>query len=216
MHIYHGTSATIAQLSQSDGLAPRIQTGVDSNWKEHPSHSELVYLTTVYAGYFAANASDDDHWGIVEIDTELLDCDAMRPDEDFLEQASSKEETQAIAEEMSDEVLPTLDMQGRIEWFKDNIDFFDHLWEESVRRLGTCSHVGLIPPAAITRISIFDPKSNQRLSWASLDPQISLLNYKILNQKYMNITRELMGDPVQETEMEKACRENIMKHKQEN
>lgn len=95
MRLYHGTTEAVARAALAQGLAPRSLTQAKGNWDKHPSNPHAVYLTTAYAGYFAACASDDGNkWGLVEIETDLLDVARLVPDEDWLEQVSR---TQAIS-----------------------------------------------------------------------------------------------------------------------
>lgn len=59
MRLYHGTTEAVARAALAQGLAPRALTRAKGNWDKHPSNPHAVYLTTAYAGYFAACASDD-------------------------------------------------------------------------------------------------------------------------------------------------------------
>lgn len=203
MKIYHGTTASVAEMAIENGLLTREASGVESLW-EHtvPSAADRVYLSTAYAGYFANNAAQgqDDRWGIVEIDTDLLDEDKLRPDEDFLEQISRLVDAPRgpIFSDLNDSNAindPVLRMNKRTSYYRDNIHMFSHLWEESVDMLGNCSYQGNIPPEAISRVSIFNPRENKMVYWL-VDPTISLMNFRIMGNKYKAITRWLSGYPV--------------------
>jgi hypothetical protein len=193
MKLYHGTSAAIARKALDEGLLPRRDTGRASHWTECPSREDLVYLTTAYAGYFACNATDElEPWGIVEIDTDtdLLELlDNLVPDEDWLEQGC-----RAAPD------LPTayraLDMEGRTAYWRERLTRLGYLWEQSVESLGNCAHVGPIPPEAITRVAIFDPRSNPNIAITAVDPTISILNYRICQGKYHALIRWFMGEEV--------------------
>ena len=196
MKLYHGTTEAVARAALIEGLLPRAETGDDEgNWEDCPSNPELVYLTVAYAGYFAmAAAKDGERWAIIEIDSDLLDPNALLPDEDWLEQESRGQD---LAEVFDD--FPEGDgeaMTERTEWFRENIRAFRHLWDKSVERLGNCAHDGPIPPEAITRISLFDPNSNRFVAMAIIDPAICIMNYMLCGAKYRAVTAWLMGDDV--------------------
>jgi len=197
MKVYHGTSEAVARAALEDGLLPREATASKGNWEDCPSNSELVYVTVGYAGYFAMHASDDGKWGIVEIETDLLDEECMLPDEDFMEQATRNQwdELRTMTDEHGFDPFPADgDMQERTLWFREHIKMFAHVWEESIRLMGNAAHDGAIVPDAITRVSIFEPRANFYVAHACGDPTISILNYQILGAKYEAITAWLMGD----------------------
>jgi hypothetical protein len=197
MRLYHGTSEAIARKALDEGLLPRADTGIESRWTECPSRDDLVYLTTAYAGYFAVQATDKlEPWGIVEIDTDLLPefAEYLVPDEDWLEQAVRG------APDLPDDYR-ALDMIERTAFWRERLHNLTHLWEESVNGLGNCAHLGPIPSSAVTRVSIFDPKSNPSIAMLALDPTISILNYQIIGGKYRAMLRWLVGDDVTPEEL---------------
>lgn len=192
MKIYHGTTKTIALASLNDGLVPRGER--PSRWQDNPSRSDAVYLTDAYAPYFAAHSADTpngEQWGIVEVDTDLLDDDAFVPDEDWLEQASRHGGVGGAPDGFD-----RLSMNDRTCWFRDNSHRFSHTWKLSLEGLGNCAHLGEVPSEAITRVSIFNPEHNPTMAFAALDPQISLLNYRLLGNKYRALTRWFAGHDV--------------------
>lgn len=192
MKLYHGTSEEVARNAITEGLMPRNRTGVESHWSECPSRDDLVYLTTAYAGYFAVQATKElDPWGIVEVETDLLPefAEYLVPDEDWLEQGCR-----------GDPNLPddyrALDMAERTAYWRERLDRLSHLWKDSIDGLGNCAHIGPIPSSAVTRVSIFDPKSNLNIAFLALDPTISILNYQIVGGKYRALLRWLMGETI--------------------
>jgi hypothetical protein len=190
--LYHGTSAHIARQALTNGLLPRSESGADGNW-EHtcPSNPELVYLTSAYAPYFAMTATEPGElWGIVEVDTDLLDEYDFLPDEDFLEQASREQE---LPEDWG---INGASMEDRTQWFREHLWQFRHLWEKSIEGLGNCAHEGVIPPEAISRISLYDSTSNPSLSMMAMDPAICLMNYRFCGEKYRALCEWFMGDDV--------------------
>lgn len=180
MKLYHGTSEAVARASIVDGLLPRCETGLSSNWTEHPSRDDLVYLTTAYAGHFGicAMKEGDTKFGVVEIDVGELDEWNLFPDEDFMEQA-----TRGLEVDWN----PSGDMAERTTWFRENLENFGHHWTDSVEGLGNCAHLGEISPYEISRVCIVDMKARSELLYLH-DPTISLLNYKICGGMYRILT----------------------------
>ena len=209
MLLYHGTSERVARLALREGLSPRDDLDENGNWEENPSCGEMVYLTTAYAGFFALNATENgDRWGIIEIDTDRLDEDDLRPDEDFLEQTSRSEENRkafhAMGVEHDPEDVLALDasMEERTRWVRDHIEFFGPwwgnggMWKRSLGGIGNCAHVGWIPVGAITRVSFIDPEANPGMALMAADPMITPMNYRCCADKYRALTGWFMGDEV--------------------
>ena len=215
MKLYHGTTEAIARGASTNGIQTRDTSGAGGNW-EHSvdSAGDCVYLSVAYASYFAyCAAANGESWGIIEVDTNLLDTDDMRPDEDFLEQATRKQEVPIPKDDFDDEahIYDELReandikdgqerMKARTEFFRENMEWYAQHWEDSIKFLGNCSHFGDIPPSAITRVTIFDPTSNAGMAMA-VDPSITLLNYKICEGKYRAITKWLAGYEVDPDEL---------------
>ena len=184
MRLYHGTTEEVARLAVKEGLMPRCMTS-KTNWAHSiESKEDAVYLTSAYAGHFAMVAAGMGRWGILEVETDLLESRALVPDEDFLEQASRRQKVSGLRAKT---------MKGRTKWFRSRLLNWAHIWEESVHGLGTCAYIGRIPPEAITRCALFDPRANPAIT-VSIDPTISLMNYNICGNKYRAISRWLIGD----------------------
>ena len=81
----------------------------------------------------------------------------------------------------------------RTAWIRDNILLFQHMAISSLDGMGNISFNGHIPLRCITRISLFDPKSNPHMAMAAMDPTISTMNWRICSEKYMEITRWFLG-----------------------
>lgn len=178
---------------------PRAMSGNEGQWGSTvESNPDLVYLTTAYAPYFAQQAAvAGERWAIIEVDTDRLKELYFLPDEDFMEQATrDPESTKMCADTVGCEDLPELDnMKDRTEWFRDNLDAFAHCWRASVANLGNCAYDGKIPPEAITKIVLFDPKSNSNIAMC-IDPCITLMNYKFVGGKYRATTRWFVGEEI--------------------
>jgi hypothetical protein len=192
MKLYHGTAGENVRAILKHGIKPRRATK-KNNWKHSvASHEHAVYLTSVYAGYYAHQAAKTSKLGIIEIDTDRLDQDLFRPDEDFLEQATRNGKTSNRQLKR----LKKLGMNARTEWFSAHLDEFAQAWKASVERLGNCSYLGEIPPTAITRASLFDYKKNALIASELLEPTITLVNFKLWSERYHALTRWLMGEDI--------------------
>jgi len=197
MKLYHGTNEESARSIIAGGaIQPRGLSKHKGNWTVVPSHKRRVYLTTAYAPFFAACAAKEGgRLVVVEVETDLMERELFRPDEDFLEQAT-------LGRLMSwENPLPGQSMEQRTKWFRDHADQYAHCWEDSVAGLGTCSYEGAIPLDAVTKIVAFDPKEAVELAWAFMDPSITLLNYKFCGSKYRAMTRWFAGEAVSPIEM---------------
>ena len=195
MKLYHGTTETIARKALKEGLLPRNMTGSEGNWEDNPSSSHLVYLTEVYAAYFGFCArTDGENIGIVEVETDLLNEQSMRPDEDFLEQVNRM--GSKLPKLLQKELNKCSSMEERTAWFKIHLGLFKEFWKNSVEGLGNAAHYGSILPKAITKVAIFDPKTNPLIFQTAMDPTISILNFRFMADKYRAVTSWLMGNEV--------------------
>ena len=181
MRLYHGTTEAVARAALTQGLAPRSVTQAQGNWDKHPSNPHAVYLTTAYAGYFAACASGThSRWGLVEVETDLLDTAWLVPDEDWLEQVSRAQVIKGMRAKT---------IAGRTRWLRERLILFRGHWLNSVDGLGNCAYLDEIPASAVTRVCVFDPKSNQAMAMHALDPCISLMNYAFCGSMYRALVR---------------------------
>jgi hypothetical protein len=175
MILYHGTSERHVERILKEGLRSRKYTKMRSNFDKHPSHTEMVYLSNCYAPYFAANASKDGRWAIIEVN---VDEENLLPDEDFMEQASRGTHR-----------IQTLSLEERTAEFKEDLQAYAEHALDSLKHLGTVAHDGMIRDTEIERIALFDHSKNMYMAMMALDPTISLLNHKILGKHYENVTR---------------------------
>ena len=190
MRVYHGTSGKVAKDILENGIKPRGDSS--SNWR-HASGSDRVYVSTVYAPYFAVHATPDEAGalsGIVEIDLGKIPRSAMLPDEDWCEQVDRRNELFSSPELVS----MGGDMGRRTEWFRDNIDrFSDHAFI-SLRDMGVMAIRGGVPKEAVTRISVYNPLRNITAVHAAMDPAITLMNHALMHDKYEALTKWFMGE----------------------
>lgn len=190
--LYHGTSETAAKAAISDGLKPRSAINHKGNW-EHTidSHPECVYLTDIYSPYFAATSSYlDDKWAMVEIDVSKLKKSLFRPDEDCMEQG-----TRNMKNRFDD---GKLDIHERTMYFRDRQDDFKSKWKLTLEILGTCAYKGVIPPEAISRVAVYDPKvkANGVITISTLDAMIVVSNHRFCYNQYKNLTRWMFGETI--------------------
>jgi hypothetical protein len=201
MRIYHGTTETVALLAMQQGISPRSRTGHKGNW-EHTvdSHPEMVYLTSAYAPFFAMMAAEpDEFWGIVEVETDKLVEVNLLPDEDYLAHKSSRNSSfnHELQNAWDGDFPDGADVKRRAAWFRERLKecTFAYGWEDSIREMGNCAHEGVVPAHAITRVAIFDPRSNPCANIAAGDPSVSIMNYKLCGHSHREITKWFMKDP---------------------
>lgn len=177
--LYHGTTTKNLSSILRSGLRPRGRRR--GNWDRYHSRSDMVYLTTAYAPFFAINSvAEEEKAVIVEVQTADLNPSDLYPDEDFI--------AQALAHQMQ---LPLEYIHKRV---RRTLRNYQHHTADSVEALGNAAHKGEIPLGAITRYAEIDGKLQSSLFWLGLDPCITPLNYRFLGPKYRSITAWIMGD----------------------
>lgn len=188
--LYHGTTETIGLQAKAEGLRPRKMTG-KSNWKHIvESNPSLIYLTTAYAPYYALQAvNEGENIAIVEIETDLLDESKFRPDEDFIEQVTRKDEKNSAG-------IIGKTMNERTKYIRNHIDEFSNSWKLSVEHLGNCGYKGIITGKAITRVSVVDISKCLSMCSEVLEAVITLANFSVCGAQYRMMTRWFMGEPV--------------------
>ena len=87
-------------------------------------------------------------------------------------------------------------MKYRTRWYRKRaLDDFGHAWKTSLEGLGTCTYYGIIPVSAITRIAFVGKKNYFDLVlYAGIDPMITLINYRLVGEKYRHSVKRLFGD----------------------
>jgi len=177
MKLYHGTTAAKLGDILEKGIQPRGDR--PGNWEEFPSRDDLVYLTNSYALYFAMSATvGKEDFLLLEVE---VDEDRLLPDEDFLEQATrGKRYELGFADNVG--IDDDMSMEEATLAFRDELETFQYLAQESLQRLGNASHMGTIQPHQIKRwATISDP------SFVFMfDPTITLMNYGIMGPFYRN------------------------------
>lgn len=177
--LYHGTSAEHAEAILRDGLLPRQATG-KSNW-DHTFSSlpDRVYLTTAYALHFAKCAAKGGGMAVVEVDGAGLTESRLFPDEDFVAQGLAKRRGMAL------EKAQKAAIRDIKEW--------QHVWQDSMRHMGTVAHRGAIPAARVLRVAVIDPEL-QCDTMKFVDPTITPANYMFKGDYYRKLTEWFLGD----------------------
>lgn len=191
MRLYHGTSAAVGVVARARGLSPRRDVG-RQNWAHtSPSHPRAVYLTDAYPLYFAVQAANNcrspqTHVAVVEVEADRLP--KLVPDEDVLEQVGRGQ----------DDLPAGWTMRQRTVWYRNRLD--DHAgrgtWEKSLEAMGTCAHLGAVPPEAITRVALVNLSEGAALLFEGMQPAICLANYKWCGEDYRKLTASIW-DPYQ-------------------
>jgi len=134
--LYHGTTEKIGRQARTEGLRPRKLTG-NSNWKHVvESNPSLIYLTTTYAPYYAlhaVNGNRGEKISFIEIETDLLDKSNFRPDEDFIEQATSLDKKNTAG-------IKGKTVKQRTKYIRNHLDEFSGVWKQSLEYLGNCGY----------------------------------------------------------------------------
>lgn len=188
MLLYHGTSEARWNLIREAGaLLPRKQAG-QNNWSHTvSSHPNAVYLTECYAGYFALGALRDVDYtdegegakvAILEFDTDKLT--GLTWDEDALEQSTREGK------------VTTKEMRRRTAYARGKMAgaVGTDAWKHSIAALGTCGHIGPISLDALVRVALVPIRKDPFWTISSLDPTITLMNYKVCGETYRELTRQ--------------------------
>lgn len=147
----------------------------------------MVYLTTTYAPYYALSTRrrDYERAAIIQLHWDSLDQTRLYPDEDF------------IAEALRDQKLgASRDIKKRIRYIIRHIEDYRENWMLSLENLGNVCFKGTVPVNAITKIVLFEPRRNPRMTLSALDPTICLLNYGLFGRWYQAMTRWYMGEDI--------------------
>ena len=170
MRLYCGTTERIAKLAPVAGLNPS---------------NDPVYLSDVYPGLFAflASTSDEERFGIVEVDVKFLDPDNFLPGEWYLAQTSRQK-------------LRNGRSRRHLERNRNTLERNRGKWKESLLKTGICLYDGFIAKKALRKITIYDPTSNPTITSAIAGARVGLADYKSYYQRNRALTRWLTGESV--------------------
>ena len=167
--LYHGTTARSIPKILEQGLRPRGRR--KGNYPEALSSDDRnVYLTTVYGPAYACRARPTwrEKLAVVEIDFTHLDTSSLRPDEDYMTQSVLP--SHRAAEDVAYGLTVHEEMRGRV-------DEFQEMWRISLDDLGTVAYQGAIPPEAVRRVAVFDPKMVPEMVFAMANTSITVLEH---------------------------------------
>jgi hypothetical protein len=178
MKIYHGTHFNKLDLILKEGIKSRGTRG-KTNWKNAPSHPNLVYLSTAYPFYFSQTTlTKNMNKGLVfEIDMDRLDKKLLFPDEDFIWY-----------------VLKKKDPDLKLEFVRKNLFAYRDNWTLSLEHMGNCAYLGKVDLDSITRYCIIDFDIQKEIGWSVLDPSITVMNYQFKGQYYKDLVSWIFGD----------------------
>jgi len=190
-YLYHGTSAKLLLSIQANGLRPRALSKHKGNWKHTvQSNPKAVYLTDTYPFHFAAAAGNNKIGLILEIDRSQLLPWKLCPDEDVLEQTSRKQLVPGG---------PPLDwsMTKRTLAYRKIAPFNPDLADMSLKAMGTVAYYDTIPFAFVTRYVVIEwAKLDTALLMMAADTMVSVVNYRILQDRHKALVRWFFNEPV--------------------
>lgn len=179
LRLYHGTSGRNLKSILQDGIVPRGDN--PSNWAELPSRSDMVYLSGAFPFFYTTNPADgaDDLAVVFEVEIAQLGETNLYPDEDWLATVHPMKSGKSLKEAVLAVGQEVLHHGNR--------------WQASVRGIGGCAYRGVIPPTAITRYCVFDPKSGHR-HVPSLSQSASVMTYLAGGGIACEMVRWMFGD----------------------
>lgn len=192
MILYHGTSFRHYESIMRDGVMPRGKLGHKGTWESplFASAPDRVYLTRCFAMYYASSASKDGDDGLIlEIDTDLLDTSMLVPDEDAIIQSHSI---------MPNDKSPLKKLSGpaarKMAITMAGAQIGLGAWVASLKAIGGCAHVGVIPPSAITKAVRLD--YNKMPGWwiGMIDTSASVLSHMVSGDVFAEGLSYIMGD----------------------
>jgi hypothetical protein len=181
MRLYHGTSERWLEDILRRGIIPRGEAG-EGNWDEFPSRPDMVYLTTAYPLYFAASmATEGDRLVVLETELDELAEGRLFPDEDVIAQSISHFQLRPL-KQVQHEVV-------------DNLEAWQDKWLDALEAMGTVAYQGVVGTGRIQRVALIDVKARETpaLFFKMMDPSISILNFKVMGDYYIQLTEWVMG-----------------------
>jgi hypothetical protein len=185
--LYHGTTEAIAKSAPVKGLQPYEVSPLDNGKPRAICASTMsgVSLTDAYAGVMAFDTcSIRDRWGLIEINPDELDEKLIVPHELFLLEKSKKK-------------IETLtEQQKAINDYRTKLGNHHKSWKESLTSLGLCVYQGTIPISAITKITIYDWRSNWFVTREVFNCNLASKCHKMQVERHRLMTRWLMCEAV--------------------
>jgi hypothetical protein len=189
--LYHGTTEIIAKTAPVKGLIP-YEVSLLDNGKPRAigaSSTSALSITDSYAGMMAFDTcGNKERWGLLEINPDELDEKLFVPHELFLMENSKKK-----PESIQDHVKAVAD-------YRTKLASSHKSWKDSLSSVGLCSYQGVIPAKAITKIVIYDWKSNWFITKEIFNLTIGSKSHKIQIERQKLLTRWLMCDVLSPSE----------------
>jgi hypothetical protein len=189
--LYHGTTEAVAKNAPVKGLVPYEVSLLDNGKLRAIGASTPtgVSLTDSYVGMMAFDTcTARDRWGLIEIDLDELDEKLFMPHELFLLEKSKKK-----IETLTDQQKAVVDYRGKL--------VANHkAWKESLSSLGLCVYQGTIPVSAITKITIYDWRTNWFVTREVFNINISSKQHKMQMERHKLVTRWLMCEAIDPSE----------------
>ena len=186
--LYHGTTEMVAKSVPAKGLAP-YEVNLLDNGKPRAigaSSATGLCLTDVYAGMLAFDTcTAKDRWGLIEINPDELDMALFMPHELFLLEKSKKK-----FDTIQEHTKAVLD-------YREKLEVNQKSWKESLASLGFCVYQGIIPVKAITKITIYDWKTNWFITKEVFNVNVSSKAHKLQMDRHHLMTRWLMCEAIE-------------------
>jgi hypothetical protein len=189
--LYHGTTEAVAKSAPVKGLLPYEVSPLDNGKPRAICASAItgLSLTDAYAGVMAFDTcTTRDRWGLIEIDPDELDEKLFVPHELFLLEKSKKK------------IDTANDHQKAITDYRNKLTANHKAWKESLASLGLCVYQGTIPVSAITKITIYDWRTNWFVTREVFNINIASKYHKMQVDRHKLMTRWLMCEAIQPEE----------------
>lgn len=189
--LYHGTTEIIAKNAPVKGLLPYEVSLVDNGKLRAIGASTSIglSLTDSYVGVMAFDTcTTRDRWGLIEIDPDELDEKQFVPHELFLLEKSKKK-------------IDTLSgHQKAIIDYREKLSLNHKFWKDSLSSIGLCVYQGVIPISAITKITIYDWKTNWFITREVFNVNMTSKHHKMQIDRHKLMTRWLMCEAIDPSE----------------
>ncbi len=182
--IFHGTDANNIEDILKNGIRPWNEFREQTNWTEIPTHKDMVYLSDVYALYYAEAATNETNdIALFEIDETKLDQQSIFPDEDFIAQVFLD------AKNIGEEIPLVFSACDSIIKITELIEPRDYRPMTTACRLnyGNLAYNGTIPPSAITRYRRYSFEAHDMLYFIVSDPCVSPMNFRLVGERYRSL-----------------------------
>jgi hypothetical protein len=169
MILYHGTTTKHLESIRKNGLVPRGKKPGNYEGKI-ASRSDLVYLTSCYAAYYAlcARTDGEDKPVVLKIEIDPKKT-RLYPDEDFLYHA--------------------IQPQQKLEDIEPRV-YEDH-WEKSL------NYMGVVAVDEVPTENIIGYHVGEGMDFINhCDPSVSPLNYKVCSGMYIEHLESLSFNPL--------------------